>query len=221
LAARNLQKPAETETDLSAGELNQIVNQISRLVMVAGLEAALRVGALIIHHFHGGSTDSWRERGPKTTSFRRLSEHPALPMSAGALYRCVAIFELCDRLRAPSRWRNLGTSHFRVVLGVDETSQERLLATANAERWSVRTLQIEVVKGRLARQSKGGRRPQSPVTKIAKTIRKCLDEQREAADRLEELDLDELEGAMLVLDETREWLVSVRESLQNKRPDEA
>jgi hypothetical protein len=195
-------------------ELNQIVLQIGRLVMMAGLEAALRVGALIMHHFYAGDTAAWRERGPKTTSFRQLAEHPALPMSPGALYRCVAIFELCDRLGAPSRWRNLGASHFRVVLGVDAQTQERLLAVANAERWTVRALQAEVLKRKLVRHNRGGRRPQSPVKKIVRTLRKCLEEHREAINLFEAHDVDELNKAMDELDATRAWLATLSEALR-------
>jgi hypothetical protein len=197
-------------------ELNQIVLQIGRLVIMAGLEAALRVGALIVHHFYGGNAEGWRERGPKTVSFRQLAEHPGLPMSPGALYRCVAIFELCDRLGAPSRWRNLGASHFRVVLGLDAQTQERLLGMANSERWSVRALQAEVTKRKPARHNRGGRRPQSPVTKIVTTIRRCVEEYGQAIELFEDHDVEEFNKAVDEVDAARACLAELREALRTK-----
>jgi hypothetical protein len=210
----------ECELQSAAGpseeELDQIVAQLGRLARTASLEFALRVGAVIVHHFYGGDTDAWRLRGPKTASFRRLAEHPGLPMSPGALYRCVAIFELCDRLGAPSRWRNLGASHLRAVLGLDAEVQERVLAIANAERWTVRTLHAEVLKGKLARQNRGGRRPQSTATKIVNTIRKCLEEHREVIEQFDDHDVEGLVEAIGMLDATREWLAGISEALRNK-----
>jgi hypothetical protein len=212
----NLERELQSESEPSAEELNQIVLQIGRLVTMAGLDAALRVGALIVHHFYDGDTNAWRVRGHKTASFRRIAEHPGLPMSPGALYRCVAVFELCDRLHAPSRWRNLGASHLRAVLGLDAATQERLLSTANSERWTVRTLQAKVLNGRVPRLERGGRRPQSPGTKIANRIRKCLEEHREAVDQFEEHDIEELCNAVDVLDEARQWLAAICEGLRNR-----
>ena len=106
--------------EASGDEIDIVVAQIKRLTRVASLEFALRVGAVIIHHFYDGDTEAWRSRGPKVSSFRRLAEHPELPLSAGALYRCVALYELCERLNAPSRWEHLGASHLRLVLGLPQ-----------------------------------------------------------------------------------------------------
>jgi hypothetical protein len=74
----------------SDDEIHIVVAQIRRLVRDASLEFALRVGAIIIHHFYEGESDAWRSRGPKTASFRKLAQHPQLPLSAGALYRWAA-----------------------------------------------------------------------------------------------------------------------------------
>lgn len=123
-----------------------VVAQIRRLVRDASLEFALRVGAIIIHHFYDGESDVWRSRGRKTSSFRKLARHPQLLLSAGAPYRCVALYELCDRLDATSRWGQLGASHLRLVLGLPQVLQEQLLTNANNERWTVKKLQEEVLR---------------------------------------------------------------------------
>ena len=210
------QPPAE----LSSDELNHIVARIRRLTRTASLEFALTVGGLIIHHFYEGNTDTWRLRGPKASSFRRLAEHPELPMSPGALYRCVAIFELCDRLGAASRWHNLGASHLRVVLGISPTDQERLLSTANSQRWTVRALQNEVVRSKLTRSTRGGRRPQSKVTRFLKTIRKCLAEHEGALDDVRSANPKELHEIAKLLTKTRASLDSVALKLPDFHHDE-
>jgi hypothetical protein len=216
----------ELSTDIEDDELNRVVLQLGRLVRTASLEFSLRVGALVIHHFYSGDTDAWRARGPKITSFRRLAAHPGLPMSPGALYRCVAIFELCDRLSAPTRWRNLGASHLRAVLSVDVATQERLLAAANAERWTVRILQSEVNRNKSARLTKkGGRRSQPPVVKMLRSIGRSLNERNDWANELDDAQVDEV---CLVLDTACRRLEEIREAMRSKaqhgvisRPGEA
>jgi hypothetical protein len=160
---------------VDADEIGIVVAHIRRLTRAASLEFALRVGAVIIHHFYGGDTNTWRSRGAKTMSFRRLAAHPDLPLSAGSLYRCVAIYELCDRLNAASRWEHLGASHLRLVLGMPPEMQESILSTANAERWSVKTLQQEVSFAKIRRPEKGGRKPQSPIQRSLMAVRGSLD----------------------------------------------
>jgi hypothetical protein len=211
---------ARLPIELSADELDRVVAQIGRVTRTAGLEFALRIGALIIHHFYGGNTEMWRLRGPKMPSFRRLAEHPHLPMSPGALYRCVAIFELCDRLGAASRWRNLGPSHFRAVLAVDSVVQERLLSLANSERWTVRALQDEVARSKVARRTRGGRRAQSQVTRFLKTIRKCLVEHHEALNDVESVAPHELGELVALLDQTRASLDKISRFLHSAQKDE-
>ena len=84
--------------EASGAQINIVVGQLKRLTRTANLEFALRMGGLIIHHFYHGDTAAWRTRGRKSASFRRLTRHAEMPLSAGALYRCVALYELCERL---------------------------------------------------------------------------------------------------------------------------
>lgn len=167
--------PVRTNEDT----VERVVDHLKRVCRNTGLELALQVGSVIIHHFYDGDVVAWRARGPKTASFRRLAAHPELPMSPGMLYRCAALFELCDRLEAPSRWRNLGASHLRAVLGLPPSLQERLLALANDQRWTVQSLDAEVRKHRSVRELKGGRRPQPALviglSKVRQAIERCSD----------------------------------------------
>jgi hypothetical protein len=185
--ASRISKPSEsfpTDTEsrdesLSQEQIEEIVRDLNGICRSSSLEFALRIGAVIIHHFYDGDPKAWRVRGPKINSFRRLAEHPELQMSAGALYRCVAIFELCERLHAASRWRRLGASHLRTVLGLEPHHQVQLLTDANEQRWSVQVLQARVQALKSGR-SRGGRRAQSPLERRLRTLDTCLRECEES-----------------------------------------
>lgn len=201
---RHMDRDARGEVDdANSEEIAIVVSHIKRLTRAASLEYALRVGSVIIHHFYGGDTNAWRLRGAKTISFRKLAQHPELPLSPAALYRCVALFELCDRLNAPSRWEQLTVSHLRVVLALPPARQEGLLSEANSARWTVKTLQEHVLRERWnAKRFSGGRRPEPLVKKSLKAITRCLKEY-EASASLQELSRDELEESVQLLNEAR------------------
>jgi hypothetical protein len=201
-----------------AEDVEVVVAHIKRIARTASLEFALSVGALIIHHFYGGDAEAWRSRGPKVASFRRLSQHPQLPMSAGSLYRCVAMFEICDRLNAPSRWQHLRTSHLRLVIGLPHDEQERLLALANSKRWTVKRLQDEVLRHRSQRTSHGGRRAVPPIKKSLKSFKKFLDDHRTLIEH-GGLSTQELEQSMTLLDEARRSLEQLSLSLLKQTAD--
>jgi hypothetical protein len=206
--------------NVASEEIEVVVAQLRRLTRTASLEFALRVGAVIIHHFYAGDPDLWRSRGPKTASFRRLAEHPALPLSPGALFRSVALYELCDRLNAASRWEHLGASHLRLVLGLPHPVQEKLLATANSERWTVKMLQEHATQEKAGRLARGGRRAQPPVTRSLTLVKNCLRSCKELVERMAQLSSQDLEQSMLLLDETKADLEILSRSLQAARaPD--
>lgn len=208
----DVEEPADAEPNTE--EIDIVVAHIKRLARTASLEFALRVGSVIIHHFYDGNAEGWRSRGPKSSSFRRLAQHPDLPLSAGALYRCVALYELCDRLNAPSRWEHLGASHLRLVIGLPPSTQEKLLATANANRWTVKALQQQTLLERSARLTRGGRRARPAVTRSLLSVRKCLDDHREVLGQIGQLSLRDLEQSIRLVEETRTCLERLSQSLQ-------
>jgi hypothetical protein len=119
--------------------IEQIVRQLNAVCKSATFEFALSIGKVVIDNVYAGNLLAWRDRGPKNASFRKLAKHPELPMSPSALYRCVAIYELSDRLAIDPRGR-LSSSHLRLVLPLSQEVQERLLRRADAEAWSVARL---------------------------------------------------------------------------------
>jgi hypothetical protein len=165
-------------------DIDEVVRKLNGICRASSLEFALRVGAVIIHGFYGGDTKAWRDRGPKVHSFRRLTQHPELALSAGALYRCVAVFELCDRLNAPTKWRRLGASHLAAVIGLAPDDQVRFLSAANDERWTVRVLRdkVEAVKGS---RSRGGRIPNSFLERRLREVHNCTRNCLDALDQVE------------------------------------
>jgi hypothetical protein len=200
--------------ELSNEQLDMVVAQIRRITRCANLEFALRVGAIIIHHFYDGDTSRWRSRGAKVSSFRRLAQHPELPFSAGALYRCVALFELCERFKAPSRWEHLGASHLRIVLGLPPDVQERILVVANENRWTVKTLQLAIARERVKRTTRGGRRPRPAMTNSLKTVKKVLEDHANVLQHLQVSPREELQASVELIEETRAHVESLLQSLQ-------
>jgi hypothetical protein len=206
----------ELEEGPSLAELDDVVNQLNGICRSSSLEFALRVGAVIIHHFYGGDMAAWQERGPKLNSFRRLAAHPDLALSAGALYRCVAIFEMCDRLRAASRWRRLGASHLRAVIGIPSEQQEALLNKANDERWTVQILQVKAQTLR-SRRDRGGRKAQSLLEKQLRTLDRCLVGWGKAIDSVGQQEVDQLERSLELLHKIKASAEELAVALQAQR----
>jgi hypothetical protein len=204
---------AKIDSHRTKEEIDIVVNQIRRLARTASLEFALRVGAVIVHSFYEGNANTWRSRGPKTSSFRMLSQHPNLPMSPGALYRCVALYELCDRLEAPSRWEHLSASHLRAVLGLPEATQERMLTAANANRWTVRALHEAVLRAKSDRVTTGGRRAEPPLARSLRTVVRSIEEHRIRLEHRDELSSADLERSRCLVREARASLERLRQSL--------
>jgi hypothetical protein len=158
------------DRELTAEDLTLVVTKLTQIAREATLDYAIRVGSLIVHYFYEGDSSLWRCKGPKASSFRRLAEHPELPMSASVLCRCVAIFELCERLNVVARWRRVTVSHLRLVLRLDAEKQGQLLAAADAGRWSVQRLAQEVRPLESASPRRTGRRLGSPLLACARTL---------------------------------------------------
>lgn len=190
--------------------------QLKRITRSAGLEFALRVGSVIIHHFYDGRPEEWRARGPKVASFRRLAERPDLPLSAGALYRCVALFELCSRLHAASRWTYLGASHLRLVLGLDTEVQERILIQANENRWAVRNLHDALQREGCPRLPRGGRRPKPEVTKVLTDIDRRL-KQHSMTTEVRALSSSDVEESLRLVQDAQSRLEGIASLLRELR----
>ncbi len=153
--------------------IEEVVVKLNAMYKAATLDFTLAVGTLIIDTFYSGDLSAWRARGSKDCSFRKLARHPRLPMSPTALYRSVAIHELCERLGV-REWKTISSTHLRSVLKLPPDQQRALLTTAEASGWSVRRLDDEVARLDLERSSRGGRRRVSRLKKTIATLEKNL-----------------------------------------------
>ena len=152
---------------VSDDTLDQLVADIARIAREGPLMVAYTMGRLIVDRLYRGSIDTWRqERGHDDgTSFRKLCDHPDLPVGVNAtgLYRAVAIYQMFTDLGVGvSTWKHLGLSHIRTVLVLAEaTEQMQLLEQGDRERWTVEQMEQEV--NRRAEKARRGGRPPLPV----------------------------------------------------------
>jgi hypothetical protein len=211
-------EPYSAQDELSSDEMKLVVAKLHQISREAALDYAIRVGSLIIHHFYSGDTELWRYRGPKTMSFRQLANHPELPMSASALCRCVAIFELCERLNVAATWRRVTASHLRLVIGLDPEEQRRLLATADRERWSVQRLESEVRRQRACTGQRSSRRRKPALRAFERQLEQLILSTvtiEEAGSGVSHASLDERRRVSAALDRSIEALLAARETLRS------
>jgi hypothetical protein len=180
-----------------------VVHRLNAICRDTALGFSLCVGKLIIDSFYGGDVGRWRARGPKTCSFRKLARHPALLLSPGALYRSVAIYELCERLGVNS-WKRVSATHLRAVLSLPPEHQQRLLLEAEAQGWPVRRLEQEVASLGPQRD-RGGARRRSRLSTMTTKLNRFL----QARHELLIPELTELSHPSVVI-ETIETLERVR-----------
>lgn len=157
-------RPPVTElvpAEVPESVIESVVHALRAMQDAATLQFALAVGQLVTERFFDGDVQKLRSHGPKDVSLRRLAEHPDLPFSASTLTRAVGVYELVDRLGGIEAVKRLSYSHLRVVLGIPEKQQVRLLEKAAEQTWPVAQLEVEAQKHR--RESRGGGRPPVPT----------------------------------------------------------
>jgi hypothetical protein len=169
-------------THHDAGGLERLVMDINSICRHTTLQFALAVGQMVVQGIYAGNTELLRSRTRKHhTALRTLANHPALSMSAGMLYHCVGVYEICERLQM-RLWRHVSTSHIRLVLPLVPDLQERLLRQAETQRWPVSRLEQEVVALGPPDRSRGGRPRQS---RVRRRVLSLLTELRQLLDLLE------------------------------------
>ncbi len=191
----------ESRITALAAELNRSAPALHSLARDASVDLAIRIGKLVIDRLYDGDLSTWRSRGAKAHSLRALARRADLPVSTSALYRSIALFELSERLGGIEPWSELGVSHLRLVLGLPDDEQRRLLDEACASGWTVAELERETTAARTrcvaqGRGRKRGGRPRLPrFVKSLYRLRKCAEESDELFGDLEaaaEMPPDEL-----------------------------
>lgn len=188
--------------------IRSALSQLQSLTRSALMKFSLEVGRIVIDTLYDGDARAWRERGHKSSTLRALAASPELPISVSALYRALAIYELNVSTDGNvESWPNIGVSHVRAVLGLEQTQQLKLLDTAAEKSWTVSKLEKEAARYRSVARSRGGRRP---TPRYVKTIRQIHDltspESLDGLDTCSGLGRLELEELAKKLSEARERL---------------
>lgn len=210
-------EPARLGGALTSDSVELAVAEIRQLSRVASLELALGIGEIVFRRIFDGDIELLRKTGRKHMSFRRLALHPDVPISASALWRCVATYELSERLPAVKRAKHIGVSHIREVFGLADTVQEKLLSRADSERWTVAEL---TEHARSNRQGHGGRPPKPALLRVLDTLfRVSTIPVGTFADRkaIAKLSADEVMTGLEALEELGERLHELRRALLEAR----
>jgi hypothetical protein len=73
-------------------------------------------------------------------------------------------------------WQHVGISHARLVLGLPDKDQERLIRTAEEKEWTVQKLEHEASKAKKKlHRNRGGRRPLPVFVKSIHHLRRFAD----------------------------------------------
>ncbi len=214
------------EQTLSEDAIRQAVNDLNAICRSATLSFTLAVGEFVFKRFYAGDAERWRCRDPnKHDSLRRLARHPDLAMSAGTLYRSVAMYELAHRIRI-SEYRRISTTHLRLVLPLLPPQQERLLRDTEAGGWSVRRLEEEVAalvrRDPAQRTQRGGRKRHCRLQQAVRATQQCMVAFDEFATLEEGEDAPSVEAvreALAALRETFETAARLKRRLEQYLPN--
>lgn len=198
--------------------IGKTVLELRKLTRGASLQFALTVGRIVVETLYEGDVRAWRSRARKDHALRALAARPDLPMSASALYRALAIYELSQRQAGGAGWQHIGVSHLRAVLGLAEDVQTTLLARAESEQWTAARLERETVTLRAGGRPAGGRKR---VPGYVKSIRRIFEltsaEALDGLDSVSELNATELSELTAMLESARTELDRLRHRLSQGR----
>lgn len=192
--------------------IHRATHRINDLVGTTGLQLAFEVGRVVIEELYDGELSRWRQRGVKEHTLRELAADPNLGISASALYRALAVYELRTRMPEHPLWERLTLCHIRAVLGLPESEQLRLLERADGEQLSTQALEDAAAAVRAQHKSSRGGRPRKP--RFARSIEYA---ERALAD--EDAVFGDLEALRSMSPEERE-LLERRLSFVRQRCDE-
>ncbi len=171
-----LQQPVCDPVEPAA--VHRLVLALNGLCKAATLQFALSVGQLVIRDLYSDDLGKFRTRDRKhELALRKVAAHTDLAMSPSMLYSCIAIYELCQRLRIES-WQHVSTSHIRRVLPLEPDAQAHLLRSAETGRWPVKRLEEEIIALQTRGSSlpaRGGRRRSSRLRKWIHDFEKSLE----------------------------------------------
>ena len=201
--------------------IGKTIVELRKLTRGASLQFALTAGRIVVETLYEGDARAWRSRTRKDHALRALAARPDLPMSASALYRALAIYELSSRQAGGEGWQHVGVSHLRAVLGLPADVQTGLLERAEAEHWTAARMERETLPLRSVSRRAGGRKR---VPGYVKSIRRICElttaEALEGLDSIGELNPSELAELAEMLESARSALERLRQRIAFGRPAE-
>ena len=136
--------PEAASVSQSDDTVRRTVLELNALCKITTLQFTLAIGGQILKGLYADDIRRLRSRARKDhAALRRVAADPDLAMSASALYRSVAIFDVCERIGIQS-WEHVSTTHIRLVLALAPDEQEELLRQTEANGWTVRVLERRV-----------------------------------------------------------------------------
>lgn len=175
---------------------------------------AYDVGKIIVEDLYQGERPEHGRRG--ITTFRKISQNMKGRMSAQALYRCAAIYEMCKALSVRPKWQHLGMSHLSLVLGLTTAQQKRLIASAEKGEWSVEKLRQEAGKLREKKKARKGRKPLPRFAKALHQLDRFVDGRESLTgdlDALGDLDRPKIKDMLKKVTVVQKQLASVQKEL--------
>lgn len=217
--ASSLEQGSDTRRDERLEQrVGHAIKELQGLARGAALGFALAVGRIVVETLYDGDLTAWRSRERKDHALRTLAARSDLPVSASALYRALAVYELSRRVGEHTMSStHLGLCHLRAVLGLSPELQQRLLELAEKERWTVVRLEREILGLRPGARPNGGRRPVAPYIRSIHRIHQLTSP--EALQGLEEwtkLDAAELELLTQKLAQARDRLERMEQILPRR-----
>jgi hypothetical protein len=156
-------------TELTVRELEAAVDEVNRIWLAKGLEAARAVGVYLLGVFYGGDLQAWREGQAEAPGVRALMDHPRLRMDKGQVWSSLRLVEQLDELGHDLGGRLTITAH-QALFRIGDTRTKRTLAKRAAdEGWPVARV-VERVR-ELVPTSPG--RPRHPVEEALRKLERA------------------------------------------------
>jgi hypothetical protein len=210
-------RPASASHPVPADVIDMLVSELNEIHRGAALDAALRIGELIVNRFYRGDLTAWRRHSTKEASFRKLAARSErdLRISPTGLYRAVALYELVERLDL-RHIRHIGVTHLRLVLGLPEEHQRRLIAVAEENSWQSDRLEVETSRVRRTLGKRSGRTALPPIVRTVRNIAQICHQVRTMgpdADDVVSLSPEEIRRAYTALEDAKETLQGLQRLL--------
>ncbi len=190
---------------LQQRDFDDLVCELRQIYVGAGVQLSVDIGRLIIERLFDGDLERWKYRGRKDVSFRKLEKHPGLPFHKSTLSRAVGIYMMSKRRGDLTAFQHVGSSHLHEIASLSEGEQDRLLESAEEEKWSTRRLRQEVAGIVKTMHSASPKVREPAFAKWLRCTQADLALRRTSADR-ETIESLEIEKCRELLEATRDIL---------------